>query len=175
MVDGPVPLLVKNQGIKQERMYEASRVVGPFECVAVNFGVPLTFDFNRKPLVIRRSTDEENAFSYDEQKSKMLQLGFGMEYHFRPDQFIVDDACADHFEVGAGFGGQRLLFHDLQYRPARLYASPLSSPPFDSFTIQRGLTITMQVRNTTDEPREFRAKFVGKELVYDEPVKEGSR
>jgi hypothetical protein len=96
-----------------------------------------------------------------------IQTRFGVERDFNFMRLAVDDDVAPHFAVQNIQIGARMTWGIGVEVAALKFAASASSPVIFGKEVGQGLIVAIQVRNTTDVERRFRAKIIGREQIRD--------
>lgn len=90
------------------------------------------------------------------------QKRFGVENTFRLKHLLVDEEIASNFAIENLFIGNLAAWTIGSRVPATKFTKPID---LKQQPAQPGLTMSLSVVNTSDQPQLFRAKLVGEELI----------
>lgn len=94
---------------------------------------------------------------------------FGVKTYFRLESLVIDDECAPHFSVSVLAVGAETMW-GYPSVPGTRFAASAPRVNFNK-TARPRIVVSAMIKNTSKEPRVFRAKIVGKEPVGGEEIK----
>lgn len=138
------------------RSYDGSVEVPPGETFSFFFGV-----------------EHEVLGSGIEGLPETVERTFSVEFPFAMEHLVIEDEDAPHFTVsGIYLGGHALLYSPAGFSGARFGAERRVTFTKRN-TMSVGKILTVVAKNTSDAPRKFRAKVVGREVCAPEPIEAG--